>query len=46
MTNLTLLLQSKQLPRPANPQAAAIGLGRWIETADRTDDPALASFAR
>ena len=46
MTNLTLLLQSKQLPRPANPQAAAIGLERWIETADRTDDPALASFAR
>ena len=46
MTNLTLLLQSKQLPRPANPQAAAIGLERWIEAADRTDDPVLAGFAR
>lgn len=46
MTNLTLLLQSKQLPRPANPQAASIGMERWIEAADRTDDADLAGFAR
>ena len=40
------LADPTRLPRPGNPDQAAIGLEHWIERATDSDDPALLEFAR